>query len=823
MNGIQDVTKDAVSLGEGFTITGGFGAVTRSYYEESIDGTTVSLKSKWEPNDSVGAAWYAAYTTITNGTPSAGFVFDGGKYASNHPFTRVDKEGDVETAEFETVTNMFAGKYTLYYPFDKTVAQAAASIPVKANVNQIMDVANPLKHVNEEIFFYTNGSYTKGGNQAEEFQMSPVPVLYRLNFAAKSEAVKGLIGQDIVKVVISSSDNLFSEGKITATGTGYADYSSAYSNVETEKAEYSLEFKGNEGNADYQISAIGEEGATKKPVYLSILPAKNTITSLTFTVITADGKVYKDDLSINAALREEVAVEGGFFNHTIQLESVVANAGIFNAQQFKTEWDKAVEKGGGTLKLAAPVSLDELTLTKAGAQMIIEGKTLTVGTLNISGGNLTVGSSSVAASLEATDVNVGALGVLADENAGSSVKINGTLTVELGGKAVLDKVSEIKNVVAEAGSTVSLESGKTIGSFDAAYQANVTLKNIELAGTNSLSGAVTAESTKFTGATTVEENAALTVSGTTSFKNMTNNGTITLGAAATIAEGGTFENNGTLNLATYALTNNGTLTLNVNPNCSQSGANIKNEAKGIINVNAADVKGTGSTLTPADLKIDNNPTANGVVNINLPQATDQVTFAALKYCKTVNVINGDLTEGASAFEEIGEIIVSDNGKVSLSTASYPGLIVVNKDSAIEEVSSIADPTNVACYIVNIDNVTKAGTVVINEPTTITSAMATKLEAMNVIVEANITLDDDLTIATDKTITFNESVTITGTAATKKLEGATSGTSSKFVVAAGKIVTVGKDASVILTEFHEANVNKTGYGVIIAQGGAVTLK
>lgn len=816
MNGIQDVTKDAVSLGEGFTITGGFGAVTRSYYEESIDGTTVSLKSKWEPNDSVGAAWYFAYNAFDAQTGAAtnGFAFSSPSvYASNHPFTRVDKEGDVETAEFETVTNMFAGKYTLYYPFDKTVAQAAASIPVKANVNQTMDVANPLKHVNEEIFFYTNGAYTKGGNQAEEFQMSPVPVLYRLNFAAKTETVKGLIGQDIVKVVISSDSNnkLFSEGEIKPNGTGL-EMTSKYSNVSAKTSDYSLEFKGNEGNADYQISAIGVEGATKKPVYLSILPADNSISKLTFTVITADGKVYTDELDITTELKNEITVEGGFFNHTIQLENVDADAGIYNAQQFNAAWEKAVADGAGTLTLAAPLSLDELTLTKAGAEITIKGDKLTVGELNISGGDLSIGTD---ASLEATDVTIGALGELSDASAkDNSTKITGTLTVGLSGNADLEKVSEIKNVVAEAGSTVSLKGGKVSGSFKAAYQSTVELKGITLAGTNTIAGAVSTSTTavKFTGNTTVAEKAVLTVGvDGTEFKNLDNKGTVTLSNTATIVNGGTFNNNGTLTL-TAALTNKGTLNLYVNPTCTTAIANA-----GTINVYAAD-----ATTGAADLKVENSSTAAGTVNINLPKADDVITFAGLKYCETVNVNNGVLKEStAAAFANNAEIVVAENGKVSLPTSSsYAGMIIVNKDGAI---TGEGTATNIACYISKLGNFssTTIGTVVINEPTTITSTMATNLAGKDVVVEADITLDADLTISANKAIKFNESVTITGTAATKQLTGSNS--SDTFEVAEGKIVTVGKNAKVIVNGgFATKNVNTSGYGVIIAQGGEVTL-
>lgn len=812
MNGIQDVTKDAVSLGEGFTITGGFGAVTRSYYEESIDGTTVSLKSKWEPNDSVGAAWYYAYNTFNaqTGAATEGFAFNTDDYASNHPFTRVDKEGDVETAEFETVTNMFAGKYTLYYPFDKTVAQAAASIPVKANVNQIMDVANPLKHVNEEIFFYTNSAYTKGGNQAEEFQMSPVPVLYRLNFAAKTETVKGLIGQDIVKVVISSESKLFSEGEIKPSGTEL-EMTSKYSNVLGKTSDYSLEFKGNEGNADYQISAIGVEGATKKPVYLSILPAASDISKLTFTVITADGKVYTDELDITTELKNEITVEGGFFNHTIQLEKVEANAGIYNAQQFNAAWEKAVADGTGTLTLAAPLSLDELTLTKAGATITIEGAKLTVGELNVSGGDLSIGNE---ASLEATDVTIGSLGKLSDASA-SSTKITGTLTVGLSGNATLSKVSEIKNVVAEAGSTVSLKDGKVSDSFKADYQSTVTLDGITLAGTNTIAGAVSTSTTavKFTGNTTVAEKAVLTVgAGGTEFKNLDNKGTVTLSNTATIVSGGTFNNNGTLTL-TVALTNKGTLNLYVNPTCTTAIANA-----GTINVYAAD-----ATTGAANLKVENSSTAAGTVNINLPEADAVITFAGLEYCETVNVNNGVLTESAAGgFANNAEIVVAENGKVLLySGSNYGGMIIVNKDDAI--VTGGGTANNVACYIGKLGNFssTTIGTVVINEPTTITSTMATNLANKDVVVEANITLDDDLTISAAKAIKFNESVTITGTAATKNLSGTNSG--DTFEVAEGKIVTVGKNAKVIVNgSFATKNVNASGYGVIIAQGGEVTL-
>ena len=112
---------DAISLGEGFTISGAKVVMepgTKSFFEEEATG----INPYWEETDVLGAAWYSAVNTIR----PDGYVADNGveKANANHGFAwNADflfKEygSDKSSAYFEAKTNLSAGAYVVYYPWN---------------------------------------------------------------------------------------------------------------------------------------------------------------------------------------------------------------------------------------------------------------------------------------------------------------------------------------------------------------------------------------------------------------------------------------------------------------------------------------------------------------------------------------------------------------------------------------------------------------------------------------------------------------------------------------------------------------------------------
>lgn len=833
---VQNSTKDAVSLGEGFTISGNFaGPASRAIYEETVDGTKVSIKSKWEPTDSVGGAWYAAWTSGTGNSAQGFFFGTPNRFASNHPFTRVNKEGTVESADFATNTNVFAGKYVLYFPFDSSVKATAESIPVKMSTAQTMDVAAPMQHVNDAMFFYTNTEYTTGGAQKENFEMSPIPVIYRLTFKA-AEGARGIVGKNIQTVIVETNNKLYSEGKVSVTGSTYVQGKANYSGV-TGTSVYTLTLKGNEGNADYQISAVGTDGGMKKPFYLSVLPANEEITELTLKVVADDGKVYSatidgldtDDLK---NVKSELTSEGGLFAANVTL-TAQAEAGdkIYNESQFVAAFEEAVKSGNSeTIELGADLVLDELSLNTQGANITINGAKLTVKTLDVQDGNLTVDN------LVAENATVGMYGTLST----TATNVSGKL--EVGGNATLGGVESLNSVLVRRKGTISVtgESNSQVkGAFTSEVESDVTLNNIILAGTNSLNGEITTTTGKvtFKGATTFAKDAVVTLSEDTDFTgNLTNNGAITLNTSKTAnftnltnagtitignSTGGTanfngtttnkgelavglsatavnigsgnnaasavFNNEGVITIATgKTITNNGTMNMKaVVEGCDYTGTITNN---GTLNVNAADVPAEGIEVAiPANLNVTNN--AGKTVNVNLPSSTSEVTFTELLNSGIVNINKGNVK--AKVTGTTGDIIVAEAGKLTWSTSSnYSSYVIIKKDAdtAIDDTNTISS-AKVACYWSDLATAA-ADIVIFNTKTSLTEANIQTLNSKNIVLRADLELQADLTMSASKTLTVEAEVLLTGKDSDKTLTLASSTTNT---VATGCLLKVGTNA------------------------------
>lgn len=828
--GTPDYSKDAISLGENLVISGGLATdlYTKAIYEDETGAGSYNIKSKWEPNDSIGAAWYAAMTSPAQGQVAAqGFTFEGKRFASNHPFDRVDKEGYVETAEFQTVTNTFAGKYVLYYPYNSSVAQVATSIPVPMETAQTMKVSAPLAHVNETMFFYSLAEYEKGGNQAGNFEMDPVPVIYRLAFRA-DEATRGLVGQNISMVVIeTANDKFYSQGQITVIpGSGYPSATAAYSGLSGEVTNvYTLTIEGNEGNADYQVSAVGEEGGMKKPFYLTMLPADESIEKLIIKAITDKGEVYKRELNLNesslADIKAEITKEGGKFTYYVTLDEVEEgdNDAVYTEQQFNNAWEAALESGeAATITLGAPLKLDELTLNHVNSDITIDGNTLTVGTLAIEDGKLTV------ADLKATDVNVESYG----EFVATKSEISGTLSVV--GDATLNSNVAVQNVnVARAG-ILALTGGKVNGTFNSDLKSEVTLNTVILAGTSKMNGEVTTAGTvNFNGAITLDENAELTAGGTaTNFNSTLNNkGTLTANAAVnlngtttndgtfggsatvTIGERGIFTNNGTIG----QITNNGTLKLAV-------AATSRITNGGTLEVTVADKESA-----PANLDIENNKT----VNFNLSSKDDQVTMSYLKNNAgaTVNINRGKVFDaGTTAITGDGVINIAADGALNISSSfTYNGYIIVEtaNATAFNGTEGELGATKVACYYSKMSSASGAAWVIINNPLTIDSDVADVLKNKSLLIKSDITLAANMEMASGTNITVEGEISLSkpSTDADGSYTlNATSGAET-FLITKGSLLKVYTGIELNTTNFTNEYYNdNSSYGNAVGMGGTV---
>lgn len=828
VNGIQDVTKDAISLGENFTISGGFQSETstKAIYEESLDGSKVAVKSMWEPIDEIGGAWYAAQTTApTADTDADGDLIEingNNVFASNHPFTRVNKEGNVETAEFQTNTNVFAGKYMLYFPYDDEVSDVSNAIPVEMPVAQEMNVANPLAHINVNTFFYTNQTYEVGGTQAGEFEMKPVPVLYRLTFSA-AEGARGVVGQDISMIVVESNAKFYSDGEIKVSGTAYDNAVAKYVG-KTVASVYTLTLAGNEGNADYQISAVGENGGMKKPVYLAMLPATNDISELTFKVVTADGKVYIkkiDNLgnSDMAAEKAKITSEGGLFANNIELDDVAeADGAIYTEQQFMNSWEAALKTGTGTIKLGAPLELDELTLGTQGVKIAVNGDyELYVKNLTVNDGELSV------AELKADNINVGVYGVLETTAVSVSEKVS------VSGEATLGGVDALKDVAVARKGTLSLtgssESGakkKVSGSFTSEVESVIELNKIELAGTNNLNGTITTATAAvtFSGATTIAKDAKLTTNAATTFKALTingelasgtaaitlngaatNNGTITKGTGTiTISKDGSLINKGTLG----EITNNGFLTLE-----KTTTSTITNSKT--LNVKAGDDT-EATTPTTADLSITNT----GTVNFEMPNNETEVTVESLNNTGMVNINKGIVKEkAASGISGAGDFYIATDGKLEFySDGSAHGLgnIIITKDLTDAVTNNHADD-DIACYYSDLSKVTASDIdiVIFDTEASVSAADCETIQSKDLIIRADLVLGDNITMASGTTITVEKEVLLTSKG------GITiSGTSTSTITTkTNAVLKIGTGVTLDDTNFT------TSGAAIVAVGGTIS--
>lgn len=483
--------ENAISLGEGFVITGAKyteNPATKSLFEV-VNG---ELKPYWEETDVIGAAWY---NYIKEGSINAdGLVENNGcdvanpsfAFASNTDFHYLEQVGDKYTARFRANTNVMAGAYVVYYPFDENVTTVSNEITVKREFPIDINLASghEFDAINKNMFSYGEAAFIPGGRQTSYFKTRQVPVVYRLKFGASNLNIVGLGNALTIDKIIMEAKNgntsvLATAGAIKPANDGVltaADYNSyiAYVNGDEDGEElpkaayasksdatvghYTINVLGGDQTA-YQIHKLDE--ATEGSFIFSALPFTKEARKITFKVILDNGvilskeitdaatlKVFNDANAFDAEDAEKLVQEDIF------VDTQTNDNTIYTIEQFNEQWEAALKATTPTtLTIADPIVLENSTLeipAMSKANITIASKdnaTLTVKAIDLKGGTL---------SFENGDVVVAG-----DINTNGDAELNirgGALTAKnlnIGGKATL-VIAEMESLYAQASAVIDL-------------------------------------------------------------------------------------------------------------------------------------------------------------------------------------------------------------------------------------------------------------------------------------------------------------------------------------------------------------------------------
>lgn len=490
--------ENGISLGEGFTISGVKFAETpdtKAYFE-----VNKGLKAYWEETDVVGAAWYNMVEEIDEET---GLVKTSSKINANHEyFSNTDFNflefigNDKGSARFEANTNVMAGAYVMYYPWDESVAQVSGAIPVKREFPCTVDLTegHEFDAVSERMFSYGVAAFVPGGRQTRYFQLEQVPVLYRLRFGAEHLQLVNLEENPLVidRIIFEAYDGsgsvLTTEGTVTPTQLTSDDYNNyiewleegdatvanplpaaVYEGEDAKVVGHYTIVLNNSDQPAYRIDALDEPGLTDGAVVFSALPFLRPATKVVVKIITSDGinleKVYTD--AENLAIFNHATEKGGFVMNDIYVNSQTNDKTIYTRDQFLAQWNDAVENHRtATLTIADPVMLEDVALSTPdlnGANITIVSKDnadLTIGSIDLQGqGSLTINSNvvvngnvrsysnarlEISGELEANDIRVGGWANLTVKKMNSLlVEDSGEMTLTIANNAKRDDIGGI--------------------------------------------------------------------------------------------------------------------------------------------------------------------------------------------------------------------------------------------------------------------------------------------------------------------------------------------------------------------------------------------
>ena len=715
--------EEAIALGEGYTIVGTKGVDSRFVINSDFSAT-------WETTDTVGGVWigYQTAEQVAGGADAfTNLVATLGKVMSNHPFAFSKDLGGMKSVEFKAPTNVFQGKHILYYPYDAKMKAVADNVPVKFDANPVMDctAGKELDHVNANTFAWTTID-AQGGPLAGEFDLKQAGNIWVIKLGADAANIDRTEGQTVEKVIIESAGALYNEAYISQNGKSkYAEFLGQYNNG---AAINTYILTPENTTADYEISAAGTAGLTKKPFYLSMLPANKDIETLTVRVIMGNGRIFSKTLNKdeNEDLFEEIIKAGQKVELSVILDTEEDADKIYTVDQFK----KAIAASNpGDIVLGADITLDEFTFNK-------EDKTV-----NISGANLIVEG----------DIEVEA----------------GTLTIE--------------NLVAEEGTitvgddanftfTSAKEVGALIVSGSATATANkFTTANVQRAAVLSLTG--TGTTPAMTGALKIARAADVTLTG------------LTLKGATTNNEGELTMDN-VVNKATF--TSNGGYVSGTWTNVST--VNLKEATvEGLTNNGTVNVSGEeGSVdITNADADAANSLSA-GVVNVKMTEEESELVTAITNEAGSkLNIEKGIVVEAddnvitlaAEALIEVskaGQLVLADFANES---TNYAGRIIINDMNDVIEEGGSECPAftnaDVAVKITDKKHITAGGadakaydnvnvnTLIMAGNFEVNTDYATILAAKNLEVTSSFSMSANLTMGSGNTFAVNGSVTISG--------------------------------------------------------------
>lgn len=707
-------TEDAISLGENVTISGvkgSWGADTKAAFDK-IDG---KLKPYWEEDDVVGAAWYNKVTKLNeNGTVAVDGVSnvnesDGTSISvySNHPFAWLEQVGNKYGAKFQANTNVLAGAYILYFPYDETQTLATEYVPVNLKFPYTVNCAegHEFDAINENMFSYDEIALVPGGTQTKEFELHQVPVLYQVQFGFQDlDFVKLLPTMTIEKIIMEAYDSnknsiLSTMGKIEPnqdelTADDYNAYledwrknplpAAAYKTVEEGKVDHYTMDVINADQAAYQLSklSVGSDGLTE-PFYFSALPfiAEKEAATVTFKIVATDGEdEYVFARTYGAASAQVNAInEANKLYETEKPASVALGVLldtqdtqdiIYTADQFKKAWNEIKEAGSYTLEIGDPLDLSDFDLTNSSNAVIkIQRRDeatykptldsdylITLKSINLPKANVTFG--------EGINVKVdGNVSTTGD----ASLYIPGTLSakeISLGGAADLTLEEMTKLYVATSGKVVATlptkaeKSGAIEVNSQGSDMGELTLKG----------GIIT---------------------------KMTNNGKVTLtgevsnvgdywGHIETTTDGKFINEAG----ATATFTNivNGMQDVNLDNN----GA-TPDKAAGVININAnANWDGKSSNGNAAVTRFGIKGTNKGIINVNQGVLSE----GDLKQeGADARIFVNATTDAAGNLEKYGWVHLNNK------TADFAGWIVKNN----EKVTVTATGANIAYSVKSKDD------------------------------------------------------------------------------------------------------------------------
>lgn len=506
--------ENGISLGEGFTISGMKFAETpdtKAYFEANNG----SLNAYWEETDVVGAAWYNMVREIDKETglvTASSGINKEFAYFSNTDFNFLEFVGNDESrANFRANTNVMAGAYVMYCPWDESVAQVSSAIPVKREFPCTVDLTegHEFDAVSERMFSYGVAAFVPGGRQTRYFQLKQVPVLYRLRFGAEKMQLVNLENNPLVidRIIFEAYDDrgsvLTTEGTVIPTQLTSEDYNNYIEWLEEgdatvanplPAAKYNRSEEGVVGhytivlnNSDqpaYRIDALDKPGLTDGAVVFSALPFLRPATKVVVKIITSDGmnleKVYIDDE--NLKIFNEAYKEGGFVMNDIYVDTQTEENTIYTRDQFLAQWNDAVEnERTATLTIADPVMLEDVALSTPdlnGANITINIKRgdnadLTIGSIDLQGkGSLTINSNvvvkgnvrswsnnklTITGELEANDIRVGGKAELRVKKMNSLyVEDSGEMTLTVSDNA---ERADIGNITVEGDGELTMAGG----------------------------------------------------------------------------------------------------------------------------------------------------------------------------------------------------------------------------------------------------------------------------------------------------------------------------------------------------------------------------